>query len=189
MEQTNGQRTPSEVLQEKGRSIARRGSWMRLLASALVTVICTLILFGLLLGLALVQGDSMNPAFRSSDAVLFNRLPSYGSRGYQAGDVVILQADAEGLRKFLKRVAGVPGDILSIDGAGNVSVNGQILDEPYADGFTEPGSGVVFPLTLGEDEYFVLGDNRENSSDSRIFGPVKAEHIDGKVLTVLRIRA
>ena len=175
------QLTPSEVLRAKGRVLVRRGSLLRLGLSAAATVACTLVLFGLLFGVAIVHGDSMNPAFRNSDLALFSRL----GRGYGAGDVVILRTEAQGLRKYVKRVVGIPGDLVDI-GPGGVSVNGEVLSEPYAAGLTESNPSVGFPLQLGEGEYFVLGDNRENSSDSRSFGAVTAKNIDGRVLAVLR---
>jgi len=191
MDKMDKQLIPSEVLREKGRLLVRRGSLWRLAVSAAATVACTLVLFGLLFGVAIVHGDSMNPAFRNSDLALFSRLGRRGADGYSAGDVVILRTgeedrrEATGLRKFVKRVVGTPGDLVDITPDG-VSVNGELLPEPYAAGFTEPKDSVTFPLRLGEGEYFVLGDNRENSSDSRSFGAVTAGHIDGRVLAVLR---
>ena len=184
MEQTNTRQTTSDVLRERGRIIARRNSWLQLLVCASASVVCSLVLFGLLLGLAVVHGDSMNPSYRNSDTVLFSRLARLGS--YESGDVVILEADAEGLRKYLKRVIGVPGDVISIDEQGAVIVNGEALDEPYAMGVTDRGVVTEYPVQLAEDEYFVLGDNREDSKDSRIMGAIEARHINGKVLAVLR---
>ena len=184
------QLTPSEVLRERERGLVRRASLLRLAVSAAATVACTLVLFGLLFGVAIVHGDSMNPAFRNSDLALFSRLGRSG--GYGAGDVVILrtqakglQTEAMGLRKYVKRVVGTPGDLVDI-GPYGVSVNGEPLAEPYAAGVTAPKDSVQFPLRLGEGEYFVLGDNRENSSDSRSFGAVTVKNIDGRVLAVLR---
>ncbi|MDR2686280.1 MAG: signal peptidase I [Oscillospiraceae bacterium] len=182
------QLTPSEVLREKVRTLLRRGGLRRLAVSAGATVACTLLLFGLLFGVAIVHGDSMNPSFRNSDFVLFSRLKRYGAGGYRPGDVVILRAQAAGLRKYVKRVVGIPGDQVDIGAAGEVLVNGEALGEPYAIGATLREDGAVYPLPLGEGEYFVLGDNRENSSDSRSFGPVAAGQIDGKVLAVLRVK-
>ncbi|MCL2494202.1 MAG: signal peptidase I [Oscillospiraceae bacterium] len=181
------QTTPSEVLRERGRALVRRGSWRRLALSAGAALAGTLLLFGLLFGVAAVHGDSMNPAFRGGDLVLFSRL----GRNYRPGDVVILKAEVAqrtggtSIRKYLKRVVAVPGDAVDI-GALGVFVNGAPLEQPYAQGRTERGQSVAFPLLLGEGEYFVLGDNRESSDDSRSFGPITAAHIEGKVLAALR---
>ena len=188
------QLTPTEVLRERGRTLVRRGSLKRLAISAGATVACTLVLFGLLFGIAIVHGDSMNPAFRNNDLVLFYRLQRFGAEGYSPGDVVILRPDAEslpaqnaGLRKFVKRVVGTPGDLVDI-GPDGVLVNGEAPEQPHAVGITEPKDRIGFPLLLGEGEYFVLGDNRENSSDSRSFGAITAKQIDGRVLAVLRTK-
>ena len=134
------QLTPSQVLQERAKALARANSWKRLAASLVCTLVCTLLLFGLIFGVAIVHGSSMNPAFRENDLVLFSRLGrcSIGGRAmgsYGVGDVVILKADrpepqgpppdARGLRKYVKRVIGVPGDTVDINSAGGVLVNGE----------------------------------------------------------------
>jgi len=189
------QLTPLQVLQERGRALARANSWKRLAGSLLCTLACTLILFGLLFGVAVIHGDSMNPAFRHNDLVLFSRLGRYSIGGramgnYGAGDVVILKADGEArsLRKYVKRVAGVPGDTVDINFEGGVYVNGEPLEDLYAQGFTRREDGAEFPFLLAQGEYFVLGDNREHSSDSRSFGAVTSGSIEGKVIAVLRTR-
>jgi len=182
------QLTPTEVLRERGRILLRRGSLKRLAVSAGATVVSTLILFGLLFGVAIVHGDSMNPAFRNNDLTLYSRLRRFGARGYSAGDVVILRPDAQGLRRYVKRVVGVPGDLVEIGAPGGLFINNEALSEPYALGGTARTGAVSFPLRLGEGEYFVLGDNRENSSDSRSFGAITARQIDGRVLAVLRTK-
>ena len=178
------QLTPTEVLQEKGRIAVRRGGLVRLLVSAGATVACTVVLFGLLFGIAIVYGNSMNPAFRHNDLVLYSRLGHRG--GYNAGDVIILRAQAEGLRRYVKRVVAVPGDQVDIVYPGVLVLNGEPISEPYAVGDTMRMEGIEYPLQLGAGEYFVMGDNRENSSDSRSFGAITVGHIDGRVLAVLR---
>src|SRR5581483_5107082 len=86
---------------------------------------------------------------------------------------------------LIKRVIGVPGDNVRFIG-GAVFVNGQKLEESYAPGYTKCENERWCDYTLGRDEYFVMGDNRGNSTDSRIFGPVKADRIIGKAWLIYR---
>ena len=182
--------TPSQVLRERREALARANAWKRLAVSVGCTLLCTLILFGLVFGPAAVHGSSMEPAFRENDLVLYYRL----QRRYAAGDVVILQAEAEGLRadarglrKVVKRVVGLPGDTVDVGPEGGVFINGELLEEPHARGATLRKE-IPYPLRLGPGEYFVLGDNREHSMDSRAFGAVTAAQIKGRVLVVLRMK-
>lgn len=173
--------TPSQVLRERGEALARANAWKRLAVSVGCTLLCTLVLFGLVFGPAVVRGSSMVPSFRENDLVLYLRV----QRKYNTGDVVILEADARGLRKVVKRVVALPGDTVDVGPQGGVFVNGEPLEEPHAQGATLRME-TAYPVRLGPGEYFVLGDNREHSIDSRTFGAVTAGQIDGRVLAVLR---
>ena len=173
--------SPTQVLWDARKAVLCRRSCRRLLASLMLTAAATLVLLGAVLGIARVQGESMRPAFRERDLVLFSR-----AAAFRWGDVVILQEEGSTLlRKFIKRVIGVPGDAVEIDEDGRVLVNGQPFGESYAAGLTRQGR-LQYPVILGEGEYFVLGDNRENSRDSRSFGSIKESQIEGKVIAVLR---
>ena len=179
--------TPTQVLRERMNGLARRANWQRLIVSLVLTAGLTLGLFGAVLGAGVVDGSSMAPAFQDRDIVLFNRLAKCGR-----GDVVILEAEGAKVRgatvrKYVKRVAGVPGDTVNIDETG-VSINGKLLEETRAVGATRETGPLQYPMTLGADEYFVLGDNREHSMDSRSFGAVKDVQLEGKVITILRTR-
>jgi len=174
-------RTPTQALRDARKVLLCRRSWLRLLTSLTITAAVTLALFSTVFGLALVQGDSMRPAFQAKDIVFFLRV---GDRA--RSDVIILrEEESTMLRKFIKRVVGIPGDTVHIDEQGNVLINGELLAEPYAVGKTGLGS-LQYPVILGKDEYFVLGDNRENSRDSRSFGAIKVNQIEGNVIAVLR---
>jgi signal peptidase I len=120
-----------------------------------------------------VAGQSMEPAFEAGDYVLVRRGRVPGDTR-AAGVVVCMRGPDQ--RLLLKRVVGLPGDSLRI--GTRVQVGGRALDEPYAHGETPPAQfrGVH---ELAPDEYLVLGDNRAASTDSRDFGPVRAEHIEG----------
>ena len=170
------------VINKRIRRIRRRrrakSAFIKILAAALVTAAAVWVLFGAVFEIVTVRGVSMSPSLEDGDTVLALRL----AEEYEAGDVVIV-TDGDG-NYYIKRVVGTPGDTVDIDeDTGTVLLNGEPLAESYASGITEARSGgTAFPVTLGEDEYFVLGDNRTVSLDSRDWGAVSAERIQAKVL-------
>lgn len=119
-----------------------------------------------------VTGEAMSPNYINGDYLLINKFDKRFSRG----DVVIFQLEKS--KKFLsiKRIVGLPLEKIEIKN-GAVFINGQLLNENYSTGTTFGDVSV----TLADDQYFVLGDNREESSDSRIFGPITKSSIEGKV--------
>ena len=156
----------------------RRRYFRRLAIAALAVALIVWILFGVVFEIATVRGSSMSPTLRDGDVVLSWRLSSE----YAFGDVVIIANT--GRRDYIKRIIGTPGDTIAIDGeSGTVLRNGEALEEPYAAGATLPREeGVLFTVTLGEGEYFLLGDNRLYSYDSRDWGLVDKERIKAKVI-------
>lgn len=131
-------------------------------------------------------GQSMEPAIYSGDRVLVNRL-IYELKTPDYGDLIVFKPNGnQNAHYHIKRVAGKPGDTVTIE-SGRVFINGEVLDEKVqtesmADaGLAEEG------ITLGEDEFFVLGDNRNNSEDSRSadIGNVKREDILGKAWFII----
>lgn len=123
----------------------------------------------------LVQGISMEPNFLSNDYLIVEEV-SKRFKDFQRGDVVVFSFQG---RKLIKRIVGLPGEKVEISD-GKVKINGKILDESAylpKNSFTV---GEVF-VTLEKDEFFVLGDNRSHSFDSRVFGPIKRKDIVGKV--------
>ncbi len=125
-----------------------------------------------------VEGDSMRPSLHPEQFVLVDKI-SYRLGQPQRGDVVVFQYPLATERDFIKRVIGLPGDIVSVVG-GAVSVNGQPLSEPYI--AAPPAYANTW--TLGPDQYFVLGDNRNNSSDSHNWGPLDRKYFIGKAIFV-----
>lgn len=129
--------------------------------------------------LANVSGSSMNDNFFDQDDVII----SHAMSDLTYGDVVVVQVEAE---YFLKRVVGLPGDTVSIE-SGAVIVNGTALDEPYlGDVQTMCYGGANCTVTLSESQYYVLGDNRTNSTDSRALGAIEFEDFFGHVIFILR---
>ncbi len=123
-----------------------------------------------------IEGNSMAPTLAPLEYILVNKV-IYATLGEPTrGDVIVFRNwnDDE---DYVKRVVGLPGETVEIRD-GRVVIDGVPLDEPYLDGVTTGGGqGAV---RLGPDEYFVLGDNRGNSSDSRVHGPLPRDHIVGR---------
>jgi len=126
-----------------------------------------------------VEGDSMCPTLQDGQHVLARRVPSPGA-ALQRGEVVVLRHPADSRRIFIKRVIGLPGEHLRL-AQDAVYVNDLPLAEPYLDGPPCPAGRSPRQWIMGPEEYFVLGDRRSDSQDSRAFGPVGHEMILGRV--------
>jgi len=130
-----------------------------------------------------VHGQSMEPNLHTDQRLVVEKL-SYnrylrqvlGFEGPQHGDVVVIRLPTQGNELLIKRVIGLPGDVIDIHD-GQVFVNGQPLDEPYLVGST---SGSFGPTTVPPLNIFVLGDNRNFSNDSRSFGTVPLKNVVGR---------
>jgi signal peptidase I len=128
----------------------------------------------------------MEPNFHAGQVIVVNRFAYYFAKPSR-GDVVVLhsprgecrtaQPDDANCEDLIKRVIGLPGELVQID-RGRVYINGSLLDEPYViKGFCESCHG---DWIIGPDQYFVLGDNRDNSMDSHSFGPISRDLIVGE---------
>jgi len=156
-------------------------------AQALITaVVGVVVLFTFFVRLIGVSGGSMQDTLYTGDRLLV--LNSIFC-DFQPGDVVVVNDyNAELNETLVKRIVAVGGQTVDIDFAsGVVYVDGQALDEPYAKEPTYKSEGTQFPLTLAEDEVFVMGDNRNHSTDSRSdqLGPVKEGYLQGRALVLL----
>lgn len=128
-----------------------------------------------------VVGESMEPTLDDGDNVLIDKL-SYRMGDIERYDIVVFPVDGIFL---IKRVYGLPGENIRIDETGLIYINGEVIDDRYArEIMTDAGRAGGLGVTLAEDEYFVLGDNRNNSIDSRALevGSVRNKNIRGKVL-------
>lgn len=134
----------------------------------------------------IVSGASMEPSIDDGDRILVEKVTKYFSpTPYSRGDIVVLHPPGNDSIDYIKRVIGLPGEVVGVsdchvqisDGTGKFTV-----EEPYLfkDLCTEDAAGKS--RRLEKNEYFVLGDNRTRSADSRFFGPVTADRIVGKVI-------
>lgn len=134
-----------------------------------------------------IRGVSMDNTFHDKEYILTDKI-SYRFSSPERGDIIVFQAPKDREHDFIKRIIGLPGEKVKIQN-GNVyiyndkSPNGIKLSEPYiADPFTSPGEYAKEgeQINLAENEFFVMGDNRPRSSDSRVWGPVRRDEIVGR---------
>jgi signal peptidase I len=123
-----------------------------------------------------VDGPSMTPTLLNGQYILVNKA-DYFTHGPQRGDVIVFKFPKDTSRDFVKRVIGVPGDTVVTKTDGSVTVDGVTLNEPYVN---DHFNGSNETWRLGPGEYFVMGDNRGDSYDSRDWGLVPASDILGK---------
>lgn len=170
--------TADQLKKEMDRSRYKRsyirtltGTFGALLAAAAAAVILSVLVFPVMR----VTGTSMEPNLKEDQVILCSR-PAH----IQKGDIIAFYHNKKIL---VKRVIGLSGDIISIDENGNVTVSGSRLDEPYASLSAEGECDISFPFTVPSGRYFVMGDDRAVSVDSRstAVGCVAEENIIGKV--------
>jgi signal peptidase I len=129
-----------------------------------------------------VEGLSMFATLDDNDYLIANKI-DYRLHPPQRGDIIILRPPTNNSTDFIKRVIALPGEKLLIRG-GVVYINGHRLDEPYLPEqwtqSTDWPCGGCDGKVMGSNEYFVMGDNRNRSQDSRFFGPITRDRIDGK---------
>jgi signal peptidase I len=126
-----------------------------------------------------VEGTSMAPLISDQERIFINKLV-YRFEPISRGDVVVFWYPSDRTKSFIKRVVGLPGETVEIR-QGRVYVNGKALEEPYIlPAYLD--SGNFSPFAVPAHEYFVMGDHRDSSNDSRMFGPVPAEYIYGKAV-------
>ncbi len=160
------------------------------LGSQAIDFIQTLVVFGAIFALVYifiaqfhkVQGQSMYPTIHDGDFLVTEKI-SYRLGEPKRGQIVVLKNPRDESVDFIKRIIAIPGDQIRIE-QNKFFLNGGVLNEPYL----PPGTKAVGEsflkdgdtYTLGPNQYFVAGDNRENSSDSREFGPIGKEKLIGR---------
>lgn len=160
-------------------AITRRETWALVRRVILIAAICWLLLTQVFL-IDQISGQHMFPALKDGDAVLAFRL----QKSYMRGDVIAFTVDGE---RHYGRIAAQSGDEIIIDGSGAVLINGQLPGEEILfPTYTRDGEPLAYVVPAGQ--IYVLGDYRTQTVDSRDFGPVPAECVEGKVITLLRRR-
>ncbi len=157
--------------------------WVSQIALTLIVAAMLVYFFGVRIP---VVGQSMSGTLESGQTVLINRV-AYKLLQPEANDIVVFLPNGnEKSHYYIKRVIAVPGDTVQIKD-GVVYVNGEPFEEEIENPYIENGLLAEEPVVVGEDEYFVLGDNRNNSEDSRYanIGNVKKEHIEGKAWMII----
>ena len=172
-------------------------SWiLTILSALLIALIVRMFLFEPIR----VDGESMRDTLQDGDIVFVSK-PAYLRGEFNRGDVIICRYQSRNTQTnlniggsfeisftnhtlFVKRLIALPGDILEMrDGA--VYVNGELVDESGINKHSQSSESTIVPIVLGEDEFFVMGDNRANSNDSRRVGPITRDMIVGHVERVI----
>lgn len=158
--------------------------WVQALVCSVLTVV---LIFTFAMRIVRVSGESMRETLQDQDMLVV--LNNWLCGGYEQGDIVILQRDDfYGGEPIVKRVIATEGQTVDIDfDAGVVYVDGTALEEPYTREPTWTQEGTEFPLTVPEGSIFVMGDNRNHSSDSRSsdLGTVDTRYVIGKAVFLL----
>ena len=153
----------------------------QLLLKIVLIILAVILVFTFMYGMARINDVSMKPAIKDGDLVMYYRL----DKRFVSGDIAVFKKDG---RTTTGRVVAVAGDTVDITKDG-LMINGvtQISQDIYFD-TTQFQNGVDFPITVGEGQIFVLGDNRLEASDSRIYGCINIKDVKGKAIAVIRTR-
>jgi signal peptidase I len=172
LEQDTGAATPAP---------AKEASYGWMMVRELVeTVVLSLIIFLLIRQVVQnyrIENHSMEPNFYEGQFVLVNKL-AYWLGEPTRGDVVVFHNPRNTNEDYIKRIIGMPGDTVEVRDQ-TVFVNGQPLPEDFPHNAMPPGE-FIGPIVVGDNQLFVMGDNRPNSSDSRVFGPIEQDLVVGQ---------
>jgi len=159
--------------------MAKRRSWIKELIETAVLTIAIFLIVRVALQNFKVEGDSMFPNLHNGEYILVNKI-DYMLRSPHRGDIIVFQAVPahQPDKDFIKRVIGLPGETVAVHDQ-SIYINGKRLDEPYIQPLYRPT--YTYPTTkVPSGDYFVLGDNRNNSQDSHLWGMLPRRYIIGK---------
>lgn len=146
-----------------------------------VIVLFAWVLVGVVFGVAVMEGEDMYPRIRDGDLMVFYRLESE----YSVGDVVTFVKDDT---RYTGRIVAQGGDTVDLSDEGDLLVNGSVQDEQIFYPTESLGDSTALSCEVPEGSVYLLGDFRTNATDSRTYGPVKIDELDGKIITILRRR-
>ena len=172
--------TPADIIKAKRRRCADAEDIAGFLTKLVAIVVLLGLLFGFAFGVTPMENDDMSPRISAGDLLLYYRLAD----DLVTGDVLVFEKDGE---QYVGRIVANPGDTVEVTDQATLVVNGStVLENDIY--YTTPkyDNGPAYPVTLAQDEYFILCDYRECARDSRYFGPVSLAEIKGKVITVVR---
>jgi len=156
--------------------------WVAVVGGALVVA---LVIRAFFLAAFYIPSESMVPTLEKGDRVLVNKL-SYKLHDVHRGDVVVFERPPNepdnGIKDLIKRVVALPGETVEVRDC-KVLINGNALEEPYVKQWTR--TCTFAPKTIGDNEVFVMGDNRDDSQDSRFFGPISQDLIVGRAFVIV----
>jgi signal peptidase I len=154
-----------------------------------VAVVAALVIRLWLIQPFFIPSGSMEPTLDVGDRVLVNKV-SYDVHSVHRGDIVVFSRppndNEQGIKDLVKRVIGLPGETISSGADGSVIINGQPIKQPWLTAAAKASPGPPIPrMVIPSGEYFMMGDNRGNSEDSRYFGPVSGKLIVGRAFVVV----
>ncbi len=147
----------------------------------LIVLVATFLVVNYVGQRTMVIGTSMEPMLSDGDNLIVDKL-SYRFEDPQRFDIIVFPFRYAEKTFYIKRIIGLPGETIYIDESGSIYIDGEVLEEHYGkEVIVDPGRAYE-PITLGVDEYFVMGDNRNNSSDSRdpVVGNIHRDEFVGK---------
>ena len=171
---------PEEVIKNKRKKLFQKEEIIIFFERLVFLAALVYIIFGVIFGITPMKNKDMSPKINAGDLMLFYRLEN----NFSIRDVVIFGKDGV---SYTGRIVAKGGDTVEITNEAEVKVNGSLLAENDIY-YSTPmyGNNVSYPVTLRENQYFILCDYREGAKDSRYFGAVEMEEIKGKVITIIR---
>lgn len=179
-EKKNLRLTPAQVIRKRRTDLLIGQSYLSLITKCLCLVLVLYIMLSHVFLLTIAKGNAMFPAIKDGDVVFAYRIPDK----YSKDDVIVYRHEGE-IR--IGRIIGRQTDVIAIDDSGSYRVNGttqggEIMYPTYAK------EGLEYPFVTPDESFFIMGDYRTQSEDSRDFGPIAEDAVLGKVITILRRR-